>query len=171
LTTSTVPYVVVFIALRSSGRSKCSPDACALSITAAFLSPRNPIVAPTIVPGIGPVTPCVINLPLVAFTSASTVPSPPSPIGHKSICTYGSASFNPAAIASATFGALRQSLNLSGATMILMQCVLPPSPAAPFPSSLPHSTKSKLYKAPAPSNPSAKSSPKSPAHAQSHTHD
>src|SRR3954471_9447085 len=140
-------------------------------MTAVVPSPKNPIVAPTIVPGIGPVTPCVMNLPLVAFTSASTVPSPPSPIGHKSICAYGSANFTPAAIASATLGALKQSLNLSGATMILMRCVLPPAPGAPSPSSPQPSTVARRYKAPAPSNTSAKSAHESAAHAQSHTHD
>src|SRR4051812_24362628 len=76
--------------------------------------------ASTRMSGNGPVTRRVSNLPFIARTSASTVPSPPSAIGHGSILIAGSAARNPAASASQTSRALRQPLNLSGATTIFI---------------------------------------------------
>src|SRR5213078_1648449 len=66
----------------------------------------------------GPVTRAVTMRPPVAATSAATVPSPPSAIGHSSTCASGAPRRTPAAIASATSAALRQPLNLSGAIRI-----------------------------------------------------
>ncbi|MNV96846.1 hypothetical protein D3C71_1918900 [compost metagenome] len=51
---------------------------------------------------------------------ASTVPSPPSAIGHLTNCASGHTSASPKAMASATPTALRLSLNESGAMTIFM---------------------------------------------------
>src|SRR5688572_5932854 len=112
---SPVPYVVVRVGSRWSSRRRCKPLAAAISTTAVNPSPSSPIGASTFIPGSGPLTLCVTILPPVAATSASTVPSPPSAIGHSSIATSGSTSRSPAWIARATSIAFSESLNLSGA--------------------------------------------------------
>src|SRR5688572_7065157 len=76
--------------------------------------------ASTFMPGSGPVTRRVTVRPPVAATRASTVPSPPSAMGHASMVIDGSTERMPAAIDSHTAAAERQPLNLSGARTIFI---------------------------------------------------
>ena len=76
--------------------------------------------ASTFIRDSGPVTRWVTIFPPVAATNASTVPSPPSAMGHWSISIVESALRTPSAIARATCPAARHPLNLSGAMTIRM---------------------------------------------------
>ena len=116
-----VPNVVVRNGSRSSGGTRASPDAAAISTTAVRFAPgpsmpkRARIGRPS-----GSNTSAAMIRPPVAATIASTVPSPPSAIGQTSMFASGHVRSTPTAIAWATSSAGSVSLNESGATTIFI---------------------------------------------------
>ncbi len=103
--------------LRSSGGTRTSPEASAISTTAVRSSPRTPNRADTFSPR-GPVTSLMMKLPTVPDTRVSIRPSPPSDSGIDMTSAVGSTRWIPPAIKEATSEAVRLSLNESGATNI-----------------------------------------------------
>ncbi|MNF96123.1 hypothetical protein D3C84_789010 [compost metagenome] len=98
---SPVPKVLLMQASRRSTGSDCNPLASAISMIAVWLSGNQPHVAVTVSPS-GPHTSAWCRSPPQAASTAATVPSPPSAIGHLINCASGQTSARPRAIASAT---------------------------------------------------------------------
>ncbi|MNN46232.1 hypothetical protein D3C81_1606080 [compost metagenome] len=128
---SPVPKVLLMQASRRSRGTNCKPLASAISMIAVWFWGNHPHAALTVSPS-GPRTSVRRSSPSHAASTDSTVPSPPSAIGHLINCASGQTSAKPRAMASATPCALRLSLNESGAITIFMgvlqfQCAHPAS--------------------------------------------
>ncbi|MNY34170.1 hypothetical protein D3C86_1684900 [compost metagenome] len=114
-----VPKVLLMHASRCATGTNCKPLASAISMIAVWLWGNQPQAASTVAPS-GPRTKVRRCWPSHAARIDSTVPSPPSAIGHLISWASGQTCANPNAMASATPWALRLSLNESGAITIFM---------------------------------------------------
>ena len=129
---SPVPRLLLRVASRRSRGTRCKPLAEAISIT-AVASSSQPQCARVGSPS-GPSTRHSRRSPAVAASTASTVPSPPSASGRSNTSACGKTRRQPRAIASATSGADRLSLNESGAITIFISHLA--GPGVPGPASI-----------------------------------
>ncbi len=98
---SPVPKVLLMQASRRSTGTSCKPLASAISMIAVWVWGNQPQAASTATPS-GPRTVVRRSSPAHAASTDSTVPSPPSAIGHLINCASGHTSARPRAMASAT---------------------------------------------------------------------
>ena len=122
LITSPSPYVVARKGSRSSSVSIARPEVRAISIMAVSPSPSAPHSAVTALP-MGPVTVAERMSPPVASTKVSSVPSPPSATGTRTVSTSETTLRTPSSIALAASSAEILPLKLCGAMTTFISCL------------------------------------------------